>query len=141
MRHGKAIGVLVAAGVVLCAGVMEGAWFMPLAQLPGSSQAGHAFAVSADGTTVVGTSHDGFMFRAVRWTVSGGIQDLGIGDSTFARDVSADGSVIVGYQNVPGGQDAFRWTQTSGALRLGDFPGGRSIRAPHTASPLMVHES
>ena len=52
-------------------GVVDGAWFMPLPQLPGSTQAGDAFAVSADGSTVVGTSHDGLAFQAVRWTSGG----------------------------------------------------------------------
>ncbi len=134
MRYSKAIGVLVAVVMVLCAGGVEGAWFMPLPQLPGSAQAGHAFAVSADGSTVVGTSHDGAAFQAVKWSVDGAIEKLDAGDFSFARDVAGDGKTIAGYRSFPGDQEAFVWTSAHGAVRLGDFPGGRVLSAAYGVS-------
>jgi hypothetical protein len=52
-------GILVTAGVILAATGSFGAEFIPLPQFPNWSQPGDAFAVSADGSTVVGTSDDG----------------------------------------------------------------------------------
>ena len=60
--------MLIAAAFILFAPAVRAAWFMPLPQLLGSTQAGDAFAVSADGSTVVGTGHDGNAFQAVRGT-------------------------------------------------------------------------
>ncbi len=72
MRYSKAIGILAAMGVVLCAGVGDGAWFMPLPQFPDWGQPGDAFAVSADGSTVVGSSDGGGAQLAVRWMLPAG---------------------------------------------------------------------
>jgi len=59
-----------------------------------------AFAVSADGRVVVGSSKNSInRLRPFRWTVSGGMQDLGSlpsGENGEAEGVSADGSVVVG---------------------------------------------
>ncbi|WP_343836335.1 autotransporter domain-containing protein [Castellaniella ginsengisoli] len=95
-----------------------------------------AYAVSADGSTVVGeASYDltagGTRSHAFRWTSAGGMQDLG--DFTanqqgysYARAVSADGSTVVGeaaYDLTAGGTraHAFRWTSAGGMQDLGDF--------------------
>jgi len=107
------------------------AWFLPLPQLPGASHAGDAFAVSADGTTIAGTSHDGrsnsgATNQAVRWTVDGVIAPLNAGDSSIAQGVSSDGSIIVGYQNVSADQIAFRWSAATGAVNIGDLLGGQT---------------
>jgi hypothetical protein len=56
----------ISAGLVW-AGAVFGAEFIPLPHLPGFTQGGDAFGVSADGNTVVGTSHDGIAFHAVKW--------------------------------------------------------------------------
>jgi probable HAF family extracellular repeat protein len=78
-------------------------------------------AVSADGTTVVGSSG--------RWTAETGWRGLGSlpgftgGGSSGARAVSADGSVIVGRSgNRDGRPEPFRWTAATGKVGLG-FPG------------------
>lgn len=58
------------------------------------------YAISADGSTVVGTweSADGHD-RSFRWTAGGGFEEIGPigGTDTRVRGVSADGSVAVGY--------------------------------------------
>jgi probable HAF family extracellular repeat protein len=121
----SAIGAVVLSNV--CA---SGAWFMPLPQLPGATEPGDAFAVTADGLFAVGTSHDGRSTtgatnQAVRWASSGAIQDLNAGDASLAWGVSGDGSVVAGYRIGERGHPvAFRWTQSTGSVSLGDFPGG-----------------
>ncbi|MBX3322952.1 MAG: hypothetical protein KF757_08175 [Phycisphaeraceae bacterium] len=86
-----------------------------------------AFAVSADGYIVVGQWWRGSAdihvldYRPVRWTVGGGMQDLGTLGSLLsgAYGVSADGSVVVGYS-----YRAFRWTAGGGMQDLGTLEGG-----------------
>jgi probable HAF family extracellular repeat protein len=83
-----------------------------LGTLPGGNQSA-AWGVSANGAVVVGVSDA----RAFRWTVDGGMQDLGTlgGGSSWAYGVSADGSVVVGWaRNAAGYQRAFRWTASGG---------------------------
>lgn len=71
----------------------------------------HAYAVSDDGSTVVGEGHSTTGGHgAYRWTQSSGMQLMGDG---IARGVSADGSVIVGDNNSMA-QGAFRWTESEG---------------------------
>jgi uncharacterized membrane protein len=75
-------------------------------------------AISPNGT-VVGYRVSGSSYSAVRWTVSGGMQDLGVPSgyrNSVATSVSADGSVVVGYTFTPIGANArgFRWTADSG---------------------------
>jgi uncharacterized membrane protein len=72
-----------------------------------------SFAVSADGTTVVGTSEVGYMGTNVpfRWTAQSGMVALGSGGQAYA--VSADGSVIAG-----GGASAFIWDAQHGMRNL-----------------------
>jgi hypothetical protein len=86
----------------LCVPAVYGAWFLPLPNLPGSTQGGNAFAISADGSTVVGMSHNGSALQAVRWTISPQptVGPLGAGDSSIGWGVSADGSVIVAKSRV-----------------------------------------
>lgn len=81
--------------------------FVGLGHLPGDTNS-LAFAISADGQTVVGASGT----DAFRWSLGHGLTALG-GTARHANDVSGDGSVIVGLQSP---QEAFRWTsaETSG---------------------------
>jgi probable HAF family extracellular repeat protein len=88
----------------------------------------HAYAVSANGSVVVGyarnTSNEN---RAFRWT-SAGMVDLGTlgGNYSYAYAVSANGSVVVGYANNASNQwRAFRWT-SAGMVDLGTLGGNDS---------------
>jgi probable HAF family extracellular repeat protein len=90
-----------------------------------------AYAVSANGSVVVGgarnTSNEN---RAFRWT-SAGMVDLGTlgGNYSAAYAVSANGSVVVGYANNASNQGrAFRWT-SAGMVDLGTLLGGNYSQA------------
>lgn len=111
-----------------------------LSSIPGSSP----FAISADGSTIVGSSfrEDGIQV-AVKWKLVGsqaltsGEVSLPVGGSVMvmgptalgsidpytdsvAHDVSADGSVIVGDVGIEsGGPEPFRWTSATGMVSLG----------------------
>lgn len=109
-----------------------------LLMLPGLASAGSftpleglgiqaATALSADGTTVVGTLSGGYG-QAFRWSAAGGV--VGLGDlpggnfESTARGVSGNGEVVVGYSASQYGTQAFRWTSAGGMVGLGDLPGG-----------------
>ncbi len=68
--------------------------------MPGGTFSSSASAISADGSTVVGSGTSASGSEAFMWTKSGGM--VGLGDlpggefKSGATDVSADGSVIVG---------------------------------------------
>src|SRR5262249_20178086 len=91
--------------------------FVPLGFLPGGSTS-LAFAVSADGTVVVGQAISAMGPEAFRWTATSGIE--GIGDlpggefSSIAFGASGDGTVIVGQGRSGPALEAFRWTQANG---------------------------
>jgi probable HAF family extracellular repeat protein len=75
---------------------------------------GDALDVSTDGNAVVGV----FGF-AERWTVAGGLEDLG---SFSSRGISSDGRVVVGNN-----AHAVRWTPTGGLQDLGTVGGTESF--------------
>ncbi len=93
----------------------------PLGELAGHNFS-EAMAVSGDGSTVVGFSMllSGGGERAFRWTLAGGMEDIGAGR---ALAVNRDGSVIVGQY--AGG--AFLWTRAIGAVNLQDWLQARSV--------------
>jgi probable HAF family extracellular repeat protein len=89
-----------------------------------------AMGISADGSTVVGSSESANgKSEAFRWTQATGMVGLGglpggggpLGIMSESRGVSSDGSVVVGGE---GGLDAFRWTQATGMVGLGTNSGG-----------------
>ena len=106
--------------------------FQGLGDLPGGIFASTASDVSADGSTVVGSSviepvpEDMFgdnTLEAFRWTQDGGMQGLGDlpGGIFFsgATKVSADGLIVVGGSNSFGFRGKpFRWTQQNGIQML-----------------------
>jgi uncharacterized membrane protein len=101
-----------------------------LGDLPGGEQSSSATAVSADGSTVVGSSWGEDWLQPFRWTAEDGMTPLGLlPGATSPRgkawDVSADGLAVVGaVSSSHGWSEAFRWTPESGLQGLGDFPGG-----------------
>lgn len=93
--------------------------FQGLGAVEGSGN--HAYAISADGSTVVGisfaTTGPSSLHGAFRWTQETGVELLGPADGMdgTAFGVSGDGSVIVGY----GTAGAFVWSESVGV----SFPG------------------
>ncbi len=74
--------------------------------------------ISADGSVVVGasTTSSGAL-HAFRWTLAGGMQDLGVlpgDDGSYAHAVSANGDVVVGTLGISSPHRAFRWTASTG---------------------------
>jgi len=104
--------------------------FQGLGVLPGGNNS-WAYGVSADGTTVVGTSQsDNPYVQAFRWTAEQGMVGLGWlpggGHTTRGTRVSADGSVVVGNAWYVGEctiTHAFRWTPDDGVVDLGTLTG------------------
>jgi uncharacterized membrane protein len=121
-------------------------FFLGLGDLAGGDVYSLAFGISADGTTVVGTSRVGHFpsgedaYEAFQWTAAdglAGIGDLGTGPpKSRARAVSADGSVVVGEADPDGGltRTPFRWTSASGLVALQDSAGGSQSGAAHDVS-------
>lgn len=95
--------------------------FTRLGYLPDGTQTTR-LSVSADGHVVTGYSISPIGQRAVRWTASGGLQDLGIltsGDIGSRGDaINGDGSIIVGISNPSG---IFRWTSGAGMTSFDNF--------------------
>jgi uncharacterized membrane protein len=98
-----------------------------LGAFPGSNkQFTQAFAVSADGSVIVGNAASlPSRVEAFRWTVTDGF--VGLGDfpgstfSSIARGVSADGSVIVGSGRASDGLQAFIWDAENGMRRIDEL--------------------
>ncbi len=87
-----------------------------------------AYAVSSDGSVIVGSAFDSsFLPTAVRWD-SGVVASLGYftgGTLSEALGVSSDGHTVVGYGDHASGTEAFRWTTANPTLQpLGDLTGG-----------------
>ena len=84
---------------------------------------GTGFAISADGSVIVGENS---LAGAVRWPTPSTIEVLG-GQSAYG--VSFDGSVVVGRGDVT----AFRWTESNGVQDLGTLSEGFSSEARGTS--------
>ena len=106
---------------LLCCPLHATPMFRGLGKLPttGSGFNSDAWAISADGSTVVGRSNE-----AYRWTSDSGM--VGLGDfaggnlASSGSGVSADGSVVVGNGAPSNNKNmAFRWTAGTGLVRLG----------------------
>lgn len=100
----------------------------PTGSLDGTGFNASAYAVSFDGSVVVGQSDSsgGSGLRAFRWTSGAGIQDIGTvngGTFSLALGVSSDGSVIVGNSGSQGDVHAYRWTQAGGMQSLPSLQG------------------
>jgi probable HAF family extracellular repeat protein len=99
--------------------------FKGLGHLPGGDDS-FAYAVSGDGTTIVGWGRnlEGNQ-EAFVWTSTSGM--VGLGDLSggsfysLANGVSGDGSVVVGQCWSASGIEAFRWTESEGMVGMGDL--------------------
>ncbi|NET13335.1 MAG: hypothetical protein F6K08_10995 [Okeania sp. SIO1H6] len=98
---------------------MEGLGF-----LPGGGSFSVGWAISGDGSTIVGRSDTVSGEEAFYWTKTDGMQGLGHlsggGNFSEANGVSFDGSVIVGSSDTASGEEAFYWTETDGMQGLGN---------------------
>jgi probable HAF family extracellular repeat protein len=99
-----------------------------LGQLPGGTSSS-VWAISADGSTIVGEGSSSSGHEAWIWDATNGIRGLGdlAGDgfASAAHDVSADGSIVVGYgSSVYNQSEAFIWDAADGMRGLGGLPGG-----------------
>jgi probable HAF family extracellular repeat protein len=125
-----------ACGTLVCATVLAtatarsahaAASLTPLGDLPGGSFSAEPYAVSADGSVVVGIGNSASGAEAFRWTSGTGMQGLGdLPGGTFysvAYGVSGDGSTVIGRGLIASGSEAFRWTSGTGMQGLGDLPG------------------
>ena len=119
---------LFAVSVFLCLSISAQATpvFMGLGGLPGSGSGFNsvAYAISADGSTVVGKSGEAFFWTEATGMV--GIGDFpGGNDSSQALGVSGDGFVLVGSGLPPDDKSqALVWTSGTGLIGLGDLTGG-----------------
>lgn len=125
------LGVVAAISTTLTATARAGtATFQGLGDLGGGAFHSHAYAVSDDGTTVVGVSSPAGAFR---WTGAGGMVGLGaLGAAvplTVAHDVSADGTVVVGEMRATTSspRQPFRFTESTGIVQMVD-PTGEILR-------------
>jgi len=139
----KKSSVLIATIVALFgvpAGLADGPFFMGLGDLPGGLTESYAYAVSSDGTTVVGVGSSATAWaEAFRWSAESGMVGLGVfpdSISTVALGVSPEASVIVGQwgPSTPGVTFApCRWTADEGLIELApldaDQPEGRAYDA------------
>lgn len=103
--------------------------------LPGMQRSTETYAISGDGSTVVGIGTAGHAFR---FSGSGPLQDLGV-LSGYTRSlgfgVSGDGSVVVGRSDTgpsTGVGQAFRWTDSGGMQGLGYTQGPNGVNSEAT---------
>lgn len=116
-------------------------WRLPegpeLLPLPAGITSGQARAISADGSTLVGSVAGPAVVwdRASRWVGDADPSDLGLLPDfrqSWAFAVSGDGSIVVGecLREGPGlVSRAFRWTSSTGMQDLGSLPGSLNSSA------------
>src|SRR5262245_5230449 len=105
----------VAAAVGLAASPAAAISFTPLGDLVGGDTSSSAYAISSDGTTVVGSSSAALDFEAFRWTttvpVMVSLGDLATGGfESVAYAVSGNGSVAAGFGTTSTGIEAASWS-------------------------------
>lgn len=110
-----------------------------LGQLPGGSGS-EVWAISDDGSTIVGAGDSSSGFQAFIWDATNGMRGLGDlqagGSYSRAYEVSADGSIVVGSgTSVPNQSEAFIWDAVNGMRGLGGLPGGNGWSYATGVSP------
>ncbi|MEX0676189.1 MAG: PEP-CTERM sorting domain-containing protein, partial [Pirellulales bacterium] len=126
---GEAVLALVVALVAFGANHVQAAafGFQGLGDLPGGTFSSSGVAISADASTVVGSSISASGSTPFRWTESGGMVAVPSLDATFSpTDISGDGSVVVGTKDVT---RVFRWT-IGGIEEFGFTNTGSAIAPP-----------
>jgi probable HAF family extracellular repeat protein len=109
----------------------SGNYFFSLGYLAGGSNtSSNAYAVSADGSVIVGMSTSANAdHEAFRWTQDTGLVALGFlpgGTGSVAQFVSDDGLVIAGATDFlydSSRRAVFRWTEATGMVDIGALPG------------------
>lgn len=101
---------------------------------PDGQRYSYAYAVSANGGVIVGTTTTPAGQEAFRWTTIGGMEALGDlpggGVSSVAYSVSADGAVIAGDGRAGEVSRVFRWINGT-MIDVGFLPGGATPRSNH----------
>jgi len=110
--------VAIAFTVLACAAASVSA--QTIAEVPPIPGGGltRVYAVNSDGTAAAGFSEDaGSNDRAIRWTLSGGTQNMGLLPggvfNSNAQAIDSTGTILAGYGD-SGSTRAFRWTTTGG---------------------------
>ena len=96
-----------------------------------------AFALSADGTTLLAERNPGNDAHVLLWR-SGTAFDLLFFRAAFDHGLSADGNVVVSQYSPTGTEDgsvAALWSAATGLVTLGDLPGGAVYSEPAALSP------
>ena len=128
------------ATAALFAGPAPAITFTPLGDLGGGDTDSTAYAISNDGTTVVGTSSALRGFEAFRWTQLTNMVTLGdlAGGSNESAGyaASSNGSVIAGYGTGTSGSEASTWTGPLYAppTGLGTLGGANPVSAANGVS-------
>jgi probable HAF family extracellular repeat protein len=119
---------LATAFLLAAAAAAHGQTYTDLGTL-GAGGFSRAYAVSADGATVVGEYNGAGGTLGFIWTQANGMVNLGnLGTNyTIAYGISGDGNVVVGQSYNGAYTRAFRWTQGGGMVDLGHLGGGYSI--------------
>lgn len=90
------------------------------------SAASYALGINADGSAVVGYCTPTSGMRAVRWTASSGLENLGVvpgGLRSLGFAINGDGTTVTGMSVVSGGGHVFQWTAGGSMFDLGTLPG------------------
>jgi probable HAF family extracellular repeat protein len=128
--------------IVAASRVQGATTFRGLRDLPGGQVRSQGFAVSGNGSVVVGSSSSSLSRQsneAFHWTAQGGMVGLGVLPdnfllpTSFALGVSNDGGVIVGSSGLEDRQ-AFRWTAGGGMVGLGLLPGDPPLAGSSASS-------
>ena len=116
------VPALVTSGVFVCVPAIAAPTVYNLGLLPTGTES-RAGGLTPDGWTVSGSANTATSFsRSFRWTLSGGMTDLGpppLGSPwTAANSIAATGNAVAGN----GGNSLFRWTSAGGMQNLGIWP-------------------
>lgn len=99
-----------------------------LGTLPGGLGTSTAYAVSGDGSIVVGQSYSTSGNEAFIWDREHGMRGLGrltgFAIESGAFGISTDGSVVTGDSSSDRTTQAFRWDAANGMQGIGELPGG-----------------